>query len=393
MATSLAVIIILGLLSNYLLTKLKMPGLLGMLLLGIVLGPYVFDQLAPELLEVSSDLRLIALLIILLRAGLGLSKEQLNQVGKTAVKLSFVPGLIEGFTIALLSTYLLGFSFVEGGILGFIIAAVSPAVVVPFMLNFNKQKIGTNKSIPTLILASASIDDVMAITIFSTFLGLYSGQKVNIAIKILEIPVSILLGVAVGVIVGLVMTKFFDTYHIRDTKKVLTILGFAILLRTLENEIKGTIALASLLGVMTIGFILLEKRPVVAKRLALKFNKLWVFAEILLFVLVGAQVNISVALDAGFKGLLIIVIGLIGRSIGVLLSTLKTNLSWKERAFCVIAYTPKATVQAAIGAIPLSVGVASGDIILAIAVLSILVTAPLGALGINISSKKWLKKG
>ena len=344
MVTSLGIVTLLGLLFNALFTKMKLPGLLGMLLLGVLIGPYGFDLLDDNLLLVSADFRKIALIIILLRAGLGISKEQLNQVGKTALKMSFIPGLIEGITIMGMAHLLLGFTWIEGGILGFIIAAVSPAVVVPQMIYFQEKRIGTKKAIPTLILASASIDDVVAITIFSAFLGLYSGQHVNVGIELFSIPLSIVLGILSGLILGIVMVKVFERYHIRDTKKVLMLLGVAILLTALENALKSKIEIAGLLGVMTIGFILLEKRPVVAKRLAVKFGKVWIFAEILLFVLVGAQVNVTVALHAGFKGLLLIAVGLMGRSIGVLLSTFNTDLDFKERLFCVLAYIPKATV-------------------------------------------------
>ncbi|MCX7695012.1 MAG: cation:proton antiporter [Caloramator sp.] len=392
MTTSIALMLILGLFFNYLFTKIKLPGLLGMLILGVLAGPYVLNILDPDLLKISADLRKIALIIILLRAGLGISRNDLNKVGSTALKFSCIPGIFEGFTIAFISTKILGFSFIEGGILGFILAAVSPAVVVPQMLEFMEKRIGTNKGIPTIILAGSSIDDVFAITLFSTFLGLYSGNHVNIGIEIFKIPISILLGILSGVIIGLLMVWMFKKYHIRDTKKVALILGSAILLTVIESALKNKIEIAGLLGVMTIGFILLERIPNVAKRLSMKFNKMWVFAEIFLFVLVGSQVNITVAKDAGLKGLLVIFIGLLGRSLGVLVSTLGTNLNWKERIFCMIAYVPKATVQAAIGAIPLSLGIPSGDVILAIAVLSILVTAPLGAVFIKLSSNVLLEK-
>lgn len=392
MATSLAIIFILGLLFSTIFERMKLPGLLGMLILGILMGPYVFDLIDPTLLMVSQDFRLIALIVILLRAGLGLSRQKLNAVGKTALKLSFIPGLCEGFLIAYLSTKLLGFSFVQGGILGFIIAAVSPAVVVPLMLHFNETNMGTKKGIPTLVLASASLDDVIAITIFSTFLGLYSGQHVNIGIQIASIPISIILGIGLGAVFGFGLVWLFKNYHIRDTKKVLIILGIAILLTTIEELMKSQLEIAALLGVMTIGFILLERRPKVAHRLSNKFNKIWVLAEILLFVLVGAQVNIYVAMDAGLVGLIIIVLGLIARSIGVMISTQGSNLNTKERFFVLLSYTPKATVQAAISAIPLSMGVAGGDIILAIGVLSILVTAPLGAIAIKSTAPILLEK-
>ncbi|WMM23283.1 cation:proton antiporter [Tissierella sp. MB52-C2] len=392
MAKSLAIILLLGLLANKLFEKLKLPGLLGMIILGIIIGPYGFNLIGKDILNSSADLRKIALIIILLRAGLGLNKEDLKRVGKPALKMSCIPGLIEGFFIAFASVKFLGFSFIQGGILGFIIAAVSPAVVVPAMLKLMENNMGTNKGIPTLILAGASIDDVFAITIFSGFLGLYSGSHMNIGIQLLNIPVSILLGILVGAIIGFILVKIFNKYNIQDAKKVLLILGLAILITELENLLKTKIAIASLLGVMTIGFIIIEKMPKIGERLAGKFNEIWVFAEILLFVLVGAEVNVKVALNAGKIGIIVLLIGLLGRSIGVVISLLNTDLNWKEKIFCIIAYIPKATVQAAMGAVPLSLGVESGDIILAVAVLSILVTAPLGAIGIKISAKYLLNK-
>lgn len=391
MATSLGIIILLGLMANYIFEKIKLPGLMGMLILGVILGPYGLNILKPEIMNVSSDFRKIALIIILLRAGFGISRDDLNKVGKTAIKMSVVPGLFEGMLIAFLSTKLLGFTFIQGGILGFIIAAVSPAVVVPQMINFIENKVGTKKGIPTLILAGASMDDVVAITIFTTFLGFYSGTHVNIGIKILSIPISIILGIISGIIIGFVMVTIFNKYHIRDTKKVLLIVGSAIMITAFEELLKNKIEIAGLLGVMTIGFIVLEKMPLVGKRLAKKLNKIWVFAEILLFVLVGAEVNVSVALDAGLISVIIILIGLLARGIGVIVSVSGTDLNWKERIFCVIAYIPKATVQAAIGSIPLSLGVKGGEIILAIAVLSILITAPLGAIAIHYSAPKLLE--
>ncbi|MBW4827076.1 MAG: cation:proton antiporter [Clostridiaceae bacterium] len=390
MARSLAIILLLGLPANRFFEKMRMPGLLGMLILGIIIGPYGLNWIRPEMINISPDLRKIALIIILLRAGFGINKNDLKKVGTSALKMSFIPGVIEGFFIAFASIKIFNFSFIEGGILGFVLAAVSPAVVVPSMLDLNKNKIGTDKGIPTLIMAGASIDDVFAITIFSVFLGLYSGNNINISIQLLGIPISILLGIAGGVIIGYMLLNIFNKYHIRDTKKVLLILGFSILFTELENLLKSKISIASLLGVMTIGFIILEKRPEVGKRLAIKFDKIWIFAQVFLFVLVGAQVNILVALDSGTKGIIIILIGLIGRSIGVIISLLGTSLNWKERLFCIISYIPKATVQAAIGGVPLSLGVASGDVILAVAVLSILITAPLGAIGIRVFSERFL---
>jgi len=390
MITTIALIILLGLTANLLFIKLKLPGLLGMLILGVIIGPYALDLMDELTLLISADLRRIALIIILLRAGLGISRSSLNKIGFTALKISFIPGLLEGFSIAFLATKIFDFSLIEGGILGFIIAAVSPAVVVPKMLDYLKDKLGTNKGIPTLILAGSSIDDVLAITMFTTFLGLYSGKHLNIGVQILSIPVSIILGIFLGIIIGFLLLRVFRKYQIRDTKKVLLILGSALLLSAIENALKSTIEIAALLGVMTIGFIILEKQADLAQRLALKFDKIWIFAEILLFVLIGSQVNIRVALDSGLKGLLIIFVGLIARSLGVIISTHHAGLNWKERFFCVFAYIPKATVQAAIGAIPLALGIPSGEIILAVAVLSILLTAPLGAILIKLSAPRLL---
>ncbi|WP_139905462.1 cation:proton antiporter [Clostridium thermarum] len=390
MALSLAIIIILGLLFNRLFEKIKLPGLLGMLILGVLLGPYVTNYISEDILRISPDLRKIALIVILLRAGLGIKKDTLHKIGVPAVKMSCVPGLFEGFAIMFAGSYILGISKIEAGMLGFIIAAVSPAVVVPQMLNFIQNKRGQNKGIPTIILAGASIDDVFAITLFSTFLGMYGGEHVNITRKVLDIPISILLGIGIGVLTGIILTMLFKKYHMRDTKKTLILIAAAIILTGIEELLKNVVPIASLLGVMTIGFILLEKHPNAANRLAMKYNKVWVFAEILLFVLVGTQVNIQVALGSGVIGVLIIVIGLIFRSIGVLVSLAGTNLNMKERMFCVIAYLPKATVQAAIGAVPLAAGVKSGELILAIAVLSIIITAPLGAIGIKAAGEHWL---
>ncbi|AEV69488.1 cation:proton antiporter [Acetivibrio clariflavus] len=387
MAASLAMILLLGLPAKKMFEKLKLPGLLGMLILGVLIGPYGLNLLQRNMLQISSDLRSIALIIILLRAGLGLNKDVLKNVGVPALKMSCIPGLIEGLFIALASVYFLDFSFSQGGMLGFIIAAVSPAVVVPFMLKLMESNIGTKNGIPTLILAGVSIDDVFAITVFSAFWGLYSGTDMNIGIQLINIPISILLGIMAGIILGFVLINIFKRFNIRDTKKVLLLLGFSILLNQLEVVMKTKIQIASLLGVMTVGFILTEKLPDVGRKLSDKLNKIWVFAEILLFVLVGAEVNVGVAIKAGKIGILLIVIGLMGRSIGVIISLLGTNYSFKEKLFCVIAYITKATVQAAMGAVPLSMGVESGDVILAIAVLSVLITAPLGAIGIHYSAK------
>ncbi len=391
MATSLAIIIVLGLLATALFKKMKLPGLLGMIIVGALIGPYGLDILSEDISMISGDLRNIALIVILLRAGLGLKKDDLKEVGRPAINLSFIPGLIEGFTILFISMKFFGFTFVQGGMLGFIIAAVSPAVIVPSMLSLMDRGLGSEKKIPTLILAGASIDDVFAITIFSAFLGMYGGGQVNIGKTILSIPLSIILGILIGGLVGFVLIKIFEKFSITDSKKVLYILGSAILLTTLEDLLESRIEIAGLLGVMALGFIIYEKMPEVGTKMSANFDKIWVFAEILLFVLVGAEVNLPVALDAGYKGVLLILIGLIGRSIGVLISLIGTNLNNKEKLFAMIAYTPKATVQAAIGAIPLSMGVESGELILSLAVLSIIITAPLGSIAIKATGDKLLE--
>ncbi|MGO5066341.1 sodium:proton antiporter [Clostridium sporogenes] len=391
MASSLAIIILLGLIANKIFEKLKLPGLLGMLILGILIGPHGLNWLSKDILNTSADLRKIALIVILLRAGLGLNKDELKLVGKTALKLSCVPGIIEGFFIAVASTQLLSFSFIQGGLLGFIIAAVSPAVVVPQMLNLIDKGLGKSKGIPTLILTGASIDDVFAITIFSTFLGLYSGKNINISMQVLKIPVSIMLGTLIGVLSAIIIIKIFRKYNIDNTKKILIILSISIMLTLIETLLKGKLEIASLLGVMALGFMVSDKIPNVGDKLSKGLNEIWVFAQILLFVLVGTEVNMVVAFKSGFLGIIIIALGLIGRSIGVLISLKGSNLNKKEKLFCVISYTPKATVQAAMGAVPLANGVASGDIILAISVLSILLTAPLGAIAINLSGPKLLE--
>ena len=390
MALSLALIIIFGLLLSRFFNKLKLPGLLGMLLLGVVLGPYVLNIIDSEILRISGDLRKIALIVILLRAGLGIERETLKMVGVPAIKLSFIPGLFEGFTVLILGIVFFKMTWYEAGMLGFIIAAVSPAVVVPQMLELIEMGRGRKKGIPTLILTGASIDDVIAITLFTSFLGFYGGTQISILYSVLSVPLSIGLGLLFGVGIGFLLLFLFKKYHIRDTKKALMILSLAILMTSTEDFLKDIIPIASLLGVMALGFVLREKYWKVAERLSVKFNKIWVFAEIMLFVLVGAQVNIKVAIESGLIGLLIIAVGLLARSSGVLLSLRKTKLNIRERLFCVIAYVPKATVQAAIGGIPLAAGVASGDIILAMAVLSIIITAPLGAIGIKAAGNHWL---
>ena len=381
MLLNLAVIVIIALAVNWCCEKIKIPGLLGMIAVGIFLGPYGIpgcNLISPLINNMSFELRTAALIIILIRAGLGLNRQTLNKVGVPALKMSFIPCLLEGGAVTLIAHYLLKLDWASSGMLGFIIAAVSPAVVVPQMLDIKAKGYGKKREVPTLILASASIDDVFAITLFGVFLAAGTGKAVNIATQFIKVPLGIVVGIVLGLLAGYLLVKFFARVRMRDTKKMLIFLVVAILLHELEY-FKSYLPIATLLGVMAMGFVLLEMDSRRAHNLAAKFNKLWIFAEILLFVLIGAQVNINVAFDAGLWGLVIITLGLCARSAGVWLALLGSKLNKDERLFCVFSYMPKATVQAAIGAIPLSMGVPGGELILAIAVLSIIITAPLGA--------------
>lgn len=388
---SIAIILLLGLLASKLFKKIKLPGLLGMLVLGIIIGPYVLNLIDPAILNISGDLRAIALIIILLRAGFGIHMETLRKVGSSAVKMSFIPDVIEGLTVMFVAHYLLGLPFIEAGMLGFVIAAVSPAVIVPQMLSFIKRRMGTKKGIPLIILTGASVDDVVSITIFSIFLGLYGGQQVNYLFTIASIPIQFALGILLGLIVAVLLVYLFKHFNIRNTEKTLIILASAILLKNIGDALSSIIPIAALVGVMVIGFVILERMPELGAQISDKFDKIWIFAEILLFVLVGAQVNIYLAASFALVGIIIITIGLMARSAGVYLSLIGSNLNMQEKIFCIIAYIPKATVQAAIGGIPLAMGVASGQLILAIAVIAIIFTAPLGAFGVSLYGEKVLK--
>lgn len=390
-AFSVAIIILLGLLASKLFNRIKLPGLLGMLILGIVIGPYGFNLIDKAIMAISGDLRAIALIIILLRAGFGIHMESLRKVGMSAVKMSFIPDVVEGLTITFVSHYLLGLPLIEAGMLGFIIAAVSPAVIVPQMLSFIKRRMGTGKGIPLIILTGASVDDVVSITIFSIFLGMYGGQQVNYLVTIFSIPLQFILGILLGLVIAVILIYLFKRFNIRNTEKTLIILASAIILKNLGDVLSTWVPIAALVGVMVIGFVILEKMPELGMQLSSKFDKIWIFAEILLFVLVGAQVNIYLAASFAVVGLTIIIIGLAARSAGVYLALAGSNLNLQEKIFCIIAYMPKATVQAAIGAIPLSMGVVSGQEILAIAVIAILFTAPLGAMGVSWYGEKALK--
>lgn len=392
-AFSIAVIIILALFLGRMFEKIRLPRLLGILLLGMLIGPHGLNLISGNILEISGDLRIIALIIILLRAGFGMDINSLRKVGMAAVKMSFIPDCLEGFTIMIISHFLLGLPLIEAGILGFVIAAVSPAVIVPQMLSFIERRMGTAKGIPIIILTGASIDDVISITIFSIFLGIYTGKHVNILQEILGVPISIIIGIIAGATIGFCLVHIFKRFNIRDSEKTLIVLATAILLKNAGDMLSSYIPIAALVGVIVIGLIILERIPETGLKLSEKFSKIWIFAEILLFVLVGAQVDLNLLVKAGLIGITVITIGLLGRSLGVYISLEGTELNLKEKIFCIFAYIPKATVQAAIGAIPLSVGVAHGELILAMAVLSIIFTAPLGAVTVKIAGEKFLEVG
>lgn len=391
MLTSLAFIFLLGMLLSSILKKLRLPGLLGMLITGIVLGPYVLNLLDPSILSISADLRQIALIIILTRAGLSLDINDLKKVGRPAILMCFVPACCEIAGMILLAPGLLGISVLDAAIMGAVVAAVSPAVIVPKMLMLMEKGYGRENRIPQLIMAGASVDDVFVIVLFTAFTGLAQGESISAA-SFAQVPVSILTGMIAGVGTGMILAVLFARLHIRDSGKVVVLLSISFFMVALENVLKGVIPFSGLLAVMSMGIALQKKRRVVAERLSVKYSKLWVAAEILLFVLVGASVDVSYALAAGASAVLLIFGVLLFRMAGVFLCMLKTKLSGKERLFCMIAYMPKATVQAAIGGVPLALGLGCGKIVLTVAVLAILITAPLGAFGVDVAYRKLLPR-
>ena len=391
MLLSIALILLVGMSMGWFCRKMKLPGLLGMLATGIVLGPYVLDLLDPSILGISAELRKIALIIILTRAGLGLDLSGLKKIGRPAVLMCFVPASFELFGMLLLAPKLMGLSILEAAVMGAVLAAVSPAVVVPRMVKLMDEGYGVKEGIPQLILAGASVDDVYVIVLFSTFTGMMQGTGAS-AIRFINIPVSILLGIAIGLGIGVLLAYYFQKIHMRDTSKVLIILSISFLLVVLEDYLATPITFSALIAVMFIGIGLQRKREVVAKRLSAKYGKLWVAAEVFLFVLVGATVNIDYIGKVGIKALIVIAGALVFRMFGVLVCLLGTEIKGKERMFTMLAYTPKATVQAAIGGIPLSLGFACGESVLAVSVLAIVLTAPLGAFAIDLTYKKFLKK-
>lgn len=391
MLLSIALIFMVGMSMGWFCQKMKLPGLLGMLATGIVLGPYVLNLLDPSILGISAELRKIALIIILTRAGLGLDLSGLKKIGRPAVLMCFVPASFELVGILLLAPKLMGLSVLEAAVMGAVLAAVSPAVVVPRMVKLMEEGYGVKEGIPQLILAGASVDDVYVIVLFTTFTGMMQGTGVS-AMSFINIPVSILLGMAIGLGIGILLALFFQKVHMRDTSKVLIILSISFLLVVFEDHLTTAITFSALIAVMFIGIGLQKKREAVAKRMSDKYGKLWVGAEVLLFVLVGATVNIGYLGKVGIQALVVIVGALLFRMLGVWVCLLGTEIKGKERVFTMLAYTPKATVQAAIGGIPLSLGFACGDTMLAVSVLAIVLTAPLGAFAIDLTYKKFLKR-
>lgn len=391
MLASLGIIFILGLMMGGLFKIMKLPPLLGMLVVGIVIGPYMLNLISPTMMSIAGDLRLLALIIILLRAGLSLKWQDLKSVGRPALLMCFVPACFELVTVVLLAPQLLGMSILDAAILGSVLAAVSPAVIVPKMLTLMQEGYGTKKSIPQMILAGASVDDIFVLVLFSVFTGMSTGESVN-ATAFLSIPISIILGVVIGVCSGGIIGFIFKKIHMRDSAKVLLLLAISFFFVTLEQFLKPIVGVSAMLAVISLGVTVLYILKPCAVRLCEKLSKLWVAAEILLFVLVGAMIDLRYAVTVGVGVLLLLAIALIMRMIGVWVCMIKTSLTKKERLFCAIAYLPKATVQAAIGAVPLSMGLECGGLVLTVAVVAILITAPLGAICIENTYRKLLTK-
>lgn len=391
MLKSIALIMLIGMSAGWVCRKVKLPGLIGMLFTGIILGPYVLNMLDSSILLVSADIRKIALVIILTRAGLTLNLEDLKKVGRPAFLMCFVPATFEMIGMIILAPRLLDVSLIESAVIGAVVAAVSPAVVVPEMIKLMEEGYGTKQGIPQLILAGASVDDVYVIVMFTAFTSLAQGSNVSV-MSFVNIPVSIIFGIIIGIIIGKALAVVWKKVHIRDTVKAAIFLSVALLLVGVEASLNTPITFASLISVMFIGIALKKDRPEVAFRLSQKYNKMWVWAEVMLFVLVGATVDIGYVAYAGVSAIVIIIGALIFRMAGVALCMAGTKLKLKERAFCMLAYTPKATVQAAIGGVPLSMGLACGNTVLTVAVLAIIITAPLGAFAIDMTYRKLLKK-
>ena len=390
MLTSIAIILLLGLLAGWCFSKVKLPSLLGMILVGILLSPHCLNLVDESILMISGDLRQIALVIILTRAGLSLNIADLKKVGRPAILMCFVPACIEMAGTILFAPLLLDVSVLDAAIIGSVMAAVSPAVIVPRMIRLIEEGYGKEKSIPQLILAGASVDDVFVIVVFTALTTLASTGTVS-AVNFLQIPISILFGIAFGCVVGMLLVCFFKKNHIRDSVKILIILSISFLLLELQTQLENIVPISGLLAIMSMGIIINQKYSILAKRLSVKYNKLWLGAEVFLFVLVGIAVDIKYAFSAGMVVIVLVSIALVFRMTGVAISLLGTNLTKKERLFCMISYTPKATVQAGIGTIPLAMGLECGNIVLTVAVVSILLTAPFGAICVDRLYQKLLK--
>ena len=389
MLTSIAIILLLGLLIGWIFSKCKLPNLLGMVVVGIILSPHSLNLIDESILMISGELRQIALVIILTRAGLSLNVSDLKKVGRPAILMCFVPACVEMIGTVILAPMLLGVSILEAAVMGSVIAAVSPAVIVPRMIRLIEEEYGKDKSIPQLILAGASVDDVFVIVVFTAFTALASTGEMSV-ISFIKIPISIIIGIVFGGCVGMALVVFFKKCHMRDSIKILIILSVSFLLLEIESRLEGYVPISGLLAIMSMGIIIKQKYDVLALRLSVKYNKLWLGAEVFLFVLVGATVDLRYVASAGIFAVLLILGALLFRMAGVAISLIKTDLTKKERLFCMVAYTPKATVQAAIGAIPLSMGLECGNIVLTVAVLSILITAPFGAICIDNLYNKFL---
>lgn len=391
MLLSISLILIVGMSMGSICRKIKLPSLLGMLVTGIVLGPYVFNLLDESILGISAELRKIALIIILTRAGFGLDLSGLKKLGRPALMMCFVPASFEIIGMILLAPRFMGLNSLEAAVMGAVLAAVSPAVVVPRMVKLMDEGYGVKEGIPQLILAGASVDDVYVIVLFSTFIGMMQGEGASV-VSFINVPVSIILGIGIGLLTGVILAFYFQRVHIRDTAKVLIILSISLLLVVIEDALTTPITFSALIAIMFIGIGLQKKREIVAKRLSVKYGKMWVAAEVFLFVLVGATVNIEYLGKVGVKAFVVIAGALAFRMLGVFICLIGTSLTRRERLFVMVAYTPKATVQAAIGGIPLSLGLACGDVVLTVAVLAIVLTAPLGAFAIDLSYRKWLQR-
>ena len=391
MLTSIAMILLLGLLIGWLFNKIKLPSLLGMIVVGMILSPYALNLIDDSIVSISSELRQIALVIILTRAGLSLDIRDLKKVGRPAVLMCFIPACVEMIGTIIFAPILLGVTILEAAIMGSVMAAVSPAVIVPRMIKLMEEGYGTKKSIPQLILAGASVDDVFVIVVFSARTSWASVGEVS-AMSFMQIPISIVLGILLGMATGLLLTVFFKKKHMRDSVKILIILSVSFLLLEAENSLEEIIPISGLLAIMSMGIMIKQKYDILASRLSVKYNKLWLGAEVFLFVLVGATVDLKYVAVSGLAAAVLIVLALLFRMIGVALSLIRSDLNVKERVFCMVSYTPKATVQAAIGAIPLSMGLECGNIVLTVAVLAILITAPFGAICVDNLHKRLLEK-